>query len=842
MTKNKKHHNGKYINPTVSILTVTQYARIDFLPIMSKLIESQDYSNIKEWVIVDGSKDDADQPGVKIAVESVAESLPNINVRYVGTLDVTNRTIGNLRNIGNQNVSHTVIICMDDDDYYPTCRVSHVVKMFYKYPKRLIAGCSRNIMYDYDTNMMYQFKFFGENHSVNTCMAYRREYLEKHKYDPTAVKAEEASFTNRFREPMIQLRPEKTVFQMSYSSNTVSKRKVILDCLLRNGKGNSTDLLVGKTPLDYNLDGEILKMYMERFQSRHNEKSPYDVVFYCGHSIPWDPTNQGLGGSEQSVVEISSGLAKIGCKVAVYANLINPETISYNGVDYFSHYEFGLKTKYNTLVLWRTMGIKPWLTPIMSRNFPLRYQQLYVDLHDNSSVSYRLILMNIDKITGVFYKSYFHWALSHHSKAVTPVDKSIIIANGIRIEKFKPPVDNPIIREPYRLCYASCYTRGLEPILEKTWPLVKKTEPRAELHVYYGMDNVPDAQFKAKMDKLLQQDGVFNHGRQSVNEIAKEKWRSNFHLYYTSSLFEIDCISIRESLVAGAIPILSKSNLFKYRDGVHIKKTPDEEGAYECLADSILDLFRRPDVCENIRKQLKSSITIMDWESVTKQWYDTFQTDMNFIQQIEDYHLNPEYNLEIEMQDIFKGIYFIAKNGKTYPHQLPFSVDLLKVELDVSDNRLVQIWQEIVDNQDILDSDWFMFIKNTAFSSSLYTRIMKQVIPIMKEHTEELGIVYLGGGAYHPHYRLPHQSLQHMNKISQFVYVRPTDLVNKVGNLVLNRQDNAMMYTKGTIVKLLQLKSRETDETGLDELFMKWSKYNQIPCTEIMPHPFYTVR
>ena len=65
------------------------------------------------------------------------------------------------------------------------------------------------------------------------------------------------------------------------------------------------------------------------------------------------------------------------------------------------------------------------------------------------------------------------------------------------------------------------------------------------------------------------QPGVMDHGRRPMDEIIKEKWKSSFHLYITDCEGEIDCISIRESLCTGCIPLISKSGVFDKRDGLH---------------------------------------------------------------------------------------------------------------------------------------------------------------------------------------------------------------------------------------------------------------------------------
>jgi hypothetical protein len=57
--------------------------------------------------------------------------------------------------------------------------------------------------------------------------------------------------------------------------------------------------------------------------------------------------------------------------------------------------------------------------------------------------------------------------------------------------------------------------------------------------------------FREAMDKLFQQPGVTELGRHGVDEVARAKCAAGFHLYFSKSEAETDCISIRESTVSG---------------------------------------------------------------------------------------------------------------------------------------------------------------------------------------------------------------------------------------------------------------------------------------------------
>jgi glycosyltransferase involved in cell wall biosynthesis len=183
-------------------------------------------------------------------------------------------------------------------------------------------------------------------------------------------------------------------------------------------------------------------------------------------------------------------------------------------------------------------------------------------------------------------------------------------------------------RVPYRMCYCSSHDRGLYMIIKDLWPLIKHLEPHAELHVYYGMGLIPDANFKAQVMELLKSDGVIDHGRTPLEEVVKEKRISSFHLYYTDTLGEIDCITIRESLVTGCIPIISDANVFAERDGLRFKwidqQDPNFRPHLQHIAERIVDLIHQPEeVREKYRRLLRQSKTIVGWEQVAEMWLKT---------------------------------------------------------------------------------------------------------------------------------------------------------------------------------------------------------------------------
>ena len=208
---------------TVSLLTITQRTRNKCLKNLLDFILSQTYHGIIEWIIVEGSKTEKEAEENKEFIININET--HFPKKYIGFEESSK--LSDLRNRGNDACKGDIIVCMDDDDYYPPKRVETAVAKLTNSTKQ-IAGCSYAYMYHYNLDKLYKFKSFGRNHSTNNCFAYKKEYLLTHRHDSGLDLGEEMSFTNEFTEPMIQLDSEDCIVISSHSSNTFDKTSLCI--------------------------------------------------------------------------------------------------------------------------------------------------------------------------------------------------------------------------------------------------------------------------------------------------------------------------------------------------------------------------------------------------------------------------------------------------------------------------------------------------------------------------------------------------------------------------------------------------------------------------------------
>ena len=208
------------MKPFVSVLTPT-YNRRKFIPAAIAMYKAQIYPKDRmEWIIID---DGSDKVGDLFA--EAAKTIPNI--KYIPLEEKL--LIGQKRNLLNDTAKGDIMVAMDDDDYYPPDRVSHVVLKLTQQPRMQLAGSSEMYLYFRTDGKIIKAGPYNPNHCTNGTMAYRRAYMLTHRYDEKQTHAEEKSFLDDYKNPMIQLDPFKCILVMCHADNTFDKNN------LRNG-------------------------------------------------------------------------------------------------------------------------------------------------------------------------------------------------------------------------------------------------------------------------------------------------------------------------------------------------------------------------------------------------------------------------------------------------------------------------------------------------------------------------------------------------------------------------------------------------------------------------------
>ena len=216
MTNNKKKKVTKKELPMVSVCTPT-FNRRPFIQNMFECFRNQTYPKHRiEWIIVDDGTD-------KIRDLVEASNIPQI--RYFSVDE--KMTLGAKRNYMHKYVRGSIIVYMDDDDYYPPERIEDAIDKLQANPQAMCAGSSEIYIYFKHIGKMYQCGPYGPNHATAGTFAFRTELLKNTKYEEHAALAEERAFLKEYTVPFVQLDPMKAILVFSHEHNTFDKRKML---------------------------------------------------------------------------------------------------------------------------------------------------------------------------------------------------------------------------------------------------------------------------------------------------------------------------------------------------------------------------------------------------------------------------------------------------------------------------------------------------------------------------------------------------------------------------------------------------------------------------------------
>ena len=205
--------------PMVSLCTPT-FNRRPFIPMALECFKNQTYPRDRmEWIIVDDGTD-----SVEDIFKTAGDDFPQI--RYIRCPKRMN--LGEKRNYMHTFVKGSIIVYMDDDDYYPPERVEHAVDTLQNHREAMCAGSSEIYVYFKNCgNRMVQCGPYGPTHATAGTFAFRTELLKTTRYEDHAALAEEKHFLKNYTVPFVQLDPMKTILVFSHEHNTFDKRKLL---------------------------------------------------------------------------------------------------------------------------------------------------------------------------------------------------------------------------------------------------------------------------------------------------------------------------------------------------------------------------------------------------------------------------------------------------------------------------------------------------------------------------------------------------------------------------------------------------------------------------------------
>ena len=220
MGKRKQPQKKKIANykPLVSVCTPT-FNRRPFIPTLIKMFLNQDYPlDRMEWIIIDDGTD------------KIEDIILEANIPQIKYFKYDQRMVlGKKRNLMHEKCTGNIIVYMDDDDFYPHNRVSHAVETLRQNPHALCAGSSIIHVYFKHIDTVVEFGPYGPNHATAGTFAFKRDLLNRTKYNDTKALAEEKDFLKNYTIPFVQLDPFKTILVFSHNHNTFDKKTLLVN-------------------------------------------------------------------------------------------------------------------------------------------------------------------------------------------------------------------------------------------------------------------------------------------------------------------------------------------------------------------------------------------------------------------------------------------------------------------------------------------------------------------------------------------------------------------------------------------------------------------------------------
>ena len=177
--------------PLVSVCTPT-FNRRPFIKTMFECFRNQNYpKNRIEWIIVDDGTD---------KIKDLIEEADIPQIRYFELEE--KMLLGKKRNYMHDKCKGSIIVYMDDDDYYPPDRIAHAVEKLQNNKKALCAGSSEIYVYFKTMKKMMQCGPYGESHATAGTFAFKKELLNQTRYNDTAALAEEKAFLKDYTIPV----------------------------------------------------------------------------------------------------------------------------------------------------------------------------------------------------------------------------------------------------------------------------------------------------------------------------------------------------------------------------------------------------------------------------------------------------------------------------------------------------------------------------------------------------------------------------------------------------------------------------------------------------------------
>ena len=198
------------VQPTVSILVPTRDRPVFFQQLVRHILVQTYPRDRLELVVADDGKN------------SIEHLLPRSHITTIYLRESTPITLAAKRQRLKDTATGDIMVCMDDDDYYPPERVQHAVDTLRRHPTIDFAYAPVFLLYNPQTRRVYQSGPWEKNWGHAT-FAFRNKYAKTHHYNLADKYGEERAFTDYYRVPKVNLLPERTIMALIHRNNSIPK-------------------------------------------------------------------------------------------------------------------------------------------------------------------------------------------------------------------------------------------------------------------------------------------------------------------------------------------------------------------------------------------------------------------------------------------------------------------------------------------------------------------------------------------------------------------------------------------------------------------------------------------
>lgn len=268
-----------------------------------------------------------------------------------------------------------------------------------------------------------------------------------------------------------------------------------------------------------------------------------EIVFSATPQSPyvWDGEEyrtKGMGGSETACIEMAEWMAKLSGKQVKVFNA-RPDVKTVNGVQYLP---VGQLNHYMA-------SHQPYMHIAWRHNVKLTEAPTFTWCHD-------LITPGIEQ-TQNYLKAIcltpFHADFMHNMQMV-PYENIWVSRNGINPDRFKGP---KVVKNPNKIVFPSSPDRGLDRAM-LVLDQVRKEFPDIELHVFYGIEHLPQYGLKDLHDKLYamfqERPWVKYHGKTEQSVLIQHFKEASLWLH-PCDFIETSCITAMEMIASGVYPV-----------------------------------------------------------------------------------------------------------------------------------------------------------------------------------------------------------------------------------------------------------------------------------------------